>query len=521
MNNLPVILVGTNEEKVVSEAVAALAARPDVFQRGGALVHVTHDCDPPRGLARPMGAPRIAILPRATLRERLASAAAWGQETGGNNIKVIHPPGWAVDAVAARGQWPGIRRLTAVVEVPILRADGSVLAARGYDPATGILWVPPIEFPTVPAAPTRLDAERARDALLEVIIDFPLVDDVHRAGWVAAALTPLARFAFHGPAPLFLVDGNARGIGKSRLADCVGLIASGREMARMVAPNSNEEARKAITALALAGEPLVLFDNVVGTFGCAPLDAALTGTTWSDRLLGSSRTEVDLPLCITWYVTANNAALVANVARRCLCIRLESSEENPEERSGFRHPDLLGWVRHERGRLAVAALTILRAYHVAGRPSMGLTPWGSFEAWSALVREAVVWCGLPDPGAHRRDLATEADGEAVALRLLLDGLGELDPKRHGVTVAEALQAVADHPKDYPALQAAFDALTASDSAKAGLTTRGVGMRFHHLRRRVVGGRSLNSRPSRAGAVWFVDGACGSSASCGTISSLGA
>ena len=58
-------------------------------------------------------------------------------------------------------------------------------------------------------------------------------------------------------------------------------------------------------------------------------------------------------------------------------------------------------------------MTILQGYCVAGRPSTGLTPWGSFEGWSALVRQSIVWCGLPDPGDTRQELAGQADVEAV------------------------------------------------------------------------------------------------------------
>ena len=107
-----------------------------------------------------------------------------------------------------------------------------------------------------------------------------------------------------------------------------------------------------------------------------------------------------VPLFATWYATGNNIVLAADTARRTLHIRLESPEENPEERSGFRHADLLTWVPRQRPRLAIAAVTILAAYCAAGRPNMKLKPWGSFEAWSALIRQAVVWAGSPEPGGN-------------------------------------------------------------------------------------------------------------------------
>ena len=56
----------------------------------------------------------------------------------------------------------------------------------------------------------------------------------------------------------------------------------------------------------------------------------------------------------------------------------------PEEQA-FNIPDLKAWVLLHRPELLVAALTVLRAYFVAGRPGQGLSPFGSFEAWSDLI----------------------------------------------------------------------------------------------------------------------------------------
>ena len=45
-------------------------------------------------------------------------------------------------------------------------------------------------------------------ALSDVVCDFPFKSDAHRSAWIASLLTPLARYAFTGPAPLFLMDAN-------------------------------------------------------------------------------------------------------------------------------------------------------------------------------------------------------------------------------------------------------------------------------------------------------------------------
>ena len=336
---LPHILVDVDEHRVADEAVCALAAKADnCYQRGGALVHVVENAPPPKGIARPKDAPRIAPLERPRLRELLARFAVWEQPAGDDGTVPCHPPDWAVRAVEARGQWAGIRHIEAVVETPVFRTDGTILQSPGYDPETGLFYRPEIGFEPIPERPSKADAERARDELLEVVEDFPYGNEYHQAAWMSGVLTPLGRFAFHGPAPLHLVDANVRGCGKSLLTDAIALLISNRDMARMSVPRDDDEFRKQILAVALAAEPAILLDNVSSILGSPSLDAALTATRWSGRILGKSEMASGVPLSAIWYATGNNVVLGSDTSRRTLHIRLESPEERPEERTGFRHP---------------------------------------------------------------------------------------------------------------------------------------------------------------------------------------
>src|SRR5262249_36486681 len=154
------------------------------------------------------------------------------------------------------------------------------------------------------------------------------------------------------------------------------------------------ELDKRITALAMAGERMILLDNLTGSFGNGTLDRALTTTRWRGRVLGYSRMFTG-PLLACWHGTGDNVQVAGDTARRVCHVRLETPLEAPDKRNDFRHPRLLEWVRDNRPRLLAGALTSLRGYCAAGRPDMGLPAWGSFEGWSALPRSAVVWCGLP------------------------------------------------------------------------------------------------------------------------------
>lgn len=522
----PTVEVTTDEHEVNDAAIAALANDPTIYHRSGQLVRVvTADGKPIGGITRPIGAPRISALPLATLRERLSAAVKFVKWTGGDDgyFKPQHVPDFCVRAIASRGEWPSLRSLLAVVDAPTLRPDGTILDKPGWDESTGLLYSPNADFPSIRPRPTIEDARQARDDLLAVVSDFPFAGAEHQAAWLAFVLTPLARHAFDGPAPLFLVDANAPGSGKSLLCDLVSLIMTGRAMPRMANPADDAEASKTITSIALAADQLVMIDNVAGAFGCPSLDAALTSTIWKGRILSKNET-AELPLTATWCASGNNVSLVGDIGRRICHVRLESDLANPEERQGFAHPDIKAWAVRERRRLIAAALTVLRAYCVAGRPNQGLMPWGSFEGWSDLVRQAVVWVGMADPGATRTELARQADGEVSILRQLLVGWFEIqhDKGVTGMTAATVLRELESQEADwrsrsdlgkpdapkYDLLRTAINELCYTASSKA-TSSRSLGHKLRKLKGRRVkldGDRTLHleQHPNREGtSIWSV------------------
>jgi hypothetical protein len=408
-----------------------------------------------------------------------------------------------VDAQAV--PWNKIRPLESVTETPLLRPNGTILQEPGYDVETGILFEPAAAFQPIPEHPSRDDALGARDELLEVVCDFPFAAPMHRAAWLASVLTPLARPAFPGPAPLFLTIANIRGCGKGLSASSVSVITTGRPFAMSTYAHDPVEMRKVITSIAASGEPLILFDNVSGPFGNSALDAALTTTEWTDRLLGTND-KPRLPLNPTWYATGNNCLIEADTARRVCPICFDSREENPEEREGFAHPDLMSWVKLERMRLLRAALTILRAYCAAGRPQARLKPWGSFEDWSNLVRQCVVWLGLPDPAGTRVSLAEESDRDINTLRVLMS-VWKAVVGSGAATTATALKAL-EQPENESQRDGLLTVLSGPKGEKP--TSRQLGNALRRYKRRVLGGCCFDGEPNRTGVLeWkLIEGGAG-------------
>lgn len=429
------IQIGADEKRVNDEAVTALSKCSDLFQRAGELVRVVEHLDDGRL------SPRIETLPDASLREKLADLVSFRSATWTR----VHPPDWCVRAVASRSNWRGVRRLQSLVEYPVLLKSGQVLQNPGYDPDSFLLYQPSGSFLPVPTSPTEEELQKSRDRLLDLVVDFPFAQPVHKAAWLAGALTMFARPGYEGSTPFFCIDGNVRGSGKSLLCDVAAMIATGRRAPRTTQVADEAEERKRITAVARAGDALILIDNIAKPFGNGSFDSALTSTTWKERLLGQSEIQ-SFPLLTVWWGTGNNIQFRAgaDTARRTLHIRLQSPEQNPETRTDFKHPNLIAHVLSNRPQLVADCLTMLRAHAVAVQAGTApkLKSWGSFEGWSQVVRGAIVLAGLPDPLEAHEELAKLADTTASAHADLVHGWREMCEEQRapdGCTAREALE----------------------------------------------------------------------------------
>jgi hypothetical protein len=512
----PHIPVGVDLERMTDQAIAALSTDERTYHRAGSLVGIVTIPEGParlvRGVKRAPGSMTIRSLESGTVRERMSSVARWTRYDGRKDDHVgTLPPEACVSAVMGRGEWGGVRTLVSVATAPQLRPDGTILQTPGYDAQTGILyWPGDNHFPTVAEHPTIDDARGALEALREVVCDFPFARPEHQSAWLAGLLTMLARPAIDGPVPLFAVDATTAGTGKSRLVDAAARIAYGHDIARTSAPDEDEEMRKRITSIVLEGDPSVCVDNVRRAVDLPSLEAALTSMSWKDRLLGANR-NVMAPHRTVWWLTANNVELRGDLGRRTLHVRLESQLEKPEERpeSDFRHAHLLRWVEDERRRLVACALTLLRAFVVAGSPASGITPWGSFEAWSCLVPAALVWAGAESPMLSRATQDESVDEGRRILAVLHDGIARLSMTP--ITVRDMLSALyppsgpGEPPPDstFADLRDVLEGSTRTLSGRTPDALR-VGKLLQKSRGRVLAGRKLvNGEQRRHVATWIV------------------
>jgi hypothetical protein len=450
----------------IDNGIRALRADPDLYHREHALTHVTRATldDSAQDPGVVAGSPQIHVIAIETLRERLTRYAIWESFDSRSEEWVRRNPSDAiVRGIAARKQWPGIRRIVGVLETPSLRPDGTLLDVPGYDAATGYLYQPAGTFPPIPAEPTPHEARAALAVLQDVFIDFPYEKEAGRSMAVAAILTLLARPAIRGGTPAFLFNSNTPGSGKTLQADVAALISLGREAGRKTFPtdkrNYDEELEKILGGYALQGARLINFDNISGEigFGGSALESRITAEDTSDfRLLGTSRL-ITLPWRTVIFGSGNNITVNRDSLRRVMLSRIDSPYEKPELRphSDFIHPErafqLKPWVRRNRPRLVAAGLTLLRGFVCAGRPQLERT-WSGAEAWTALIADALVWAGAPDPLLCRPGDEDDANPEKRAMEIMLRFWPRLDPQGTGITIKSAIALL------YPADRLRGDAL---------------------------------------------------------------
>jgi Bifunctional DNA primase/polymerase, N-terminal len=292
--------------------------------------------------------------------------------------------------------WPILRPLDAIARAPFVRADGSICDTAGYDSRGRALFIPSCSFPDIPVSPTRSDAEAALARLLSPFDEFPWYTNASRSAFAAHILTEACRLALDR-VPMFWYTAPDAGTGKTILSESAATIVHGSEPAVRPWVSDGDELRKTLFASLLAGDRSIAFDNVPTGHKArsAELCAFLTSSIWKDRKLGVSETHA-VPNKAVVSASGNNVTPVSDLARRCLVVRLDANSETMRERR-FKIPNLRGYLLEHRPSLLVDALTIVKAYSMSEHEPTKLVALPSFESWSALVRDPLVWLGMPDP----------------------------------------------------------------------------------------------------------------------------
>jgi hypothetical protein len=384
--------------RVINEAeIALLALGREIYQRGGQVVRPVLNQSLVASDDRKTESWQLIPMTRPYLVEQLSCAAQFLRfDKRMNQYVIIDPPYKVAEGyLNRRGKWK-LPLLTGIVNAPFLRRNGSICEAAGYDDLSHVLFKPDSQvFPPVPQTPGKAEALIALGKLIQLISTFPFVTPADRSVILAGILTALDRKAMP-TAPLIGLTAPTAGTGKSLLVDMTGVLATGRKVPVTSQGKDENEFEKRLGASLLAGDICISIDNCDVPLSGVLLCQVLTQDELNIRELGFSRV-IKTPMNATIFANGNNLSIVGDLTRRCLLCSLDAGVERPELRPFS--IDVIKEAQTNRGELVVAALTILRAWHLARAAGerLGVEPFGSFEDWSWRVREALIWLGEADP----------------------------------------------------------------------------------------------------------------------------
>jgi len=413
-NGLPVVKIVTGQLHNTTNCAEQILSSNDlgVFQRGGQLVRIITEVSKPKKnklldkdgkeiIKRSADALLIAEVDPIYLTELLGKHAnfiRFDERKGDWVLKDC--PDRIAKTLIARREW-NVPVLSGIIQAPTLRSDGSILDQPGYDGITGLFFnAGNTKFFQIPSYPTKDEASKALKIILEILKGFPFENDESKSVAVSGILTSVIRKSIR-TAPLHGFTAPKMASGKSLLADVPALISTGKSNSVIPqAENEGEEKKRLLSVLA-EGDSIICYDNIERPFGSPALCSVLTQEEFKDRLLGLNRS-LSVPTNATFLATGNNLTFVGDTSTRAILCRLDPQCERPEER--IFDVDLRQYIPHHRAELVKAALTILRAYHVEGRPKQHIPPFGRFEDWSNWVRSSLVWLGMTDPCLSRKEI---------------------------------------------------------------------------------------------------------------------
>lgn len=310
--------------------------------------------------------------------------------------------------VTAAASHPSIRAIDMLVRYPVFRPDGALSPPGWHD---GLFYDEPVELVNLTV---ERDPHVIRDALDDLIIDFPLSDDADRHNFFGMLLTAIVR-PMIDKAPLHLVTSPLERVGKSKLVEEVfGGILLGEDLSADQLAATEEEVEKRILSTLLKGDPIWFLDNVHRGIDSASFAALLTSRRYGGRVLGHSQ-RVTLPNNLTIVGTGNNVHGSGEMVKRSIFISFTPRTDRPEDRNDFVHPDLGGYVRASRRMVLGCLIGMVQNWIAAGRPGSSRRRLGGFEQWSDVVGGVLQHAGFTAWRGNERTWHRIADPEGEDL----------------------------------------------------------------------------------------------------------
>ncbi len=284
--------------------------------------------------------------------------------------------------------------VAAIATLPIVLADGTVVAGRGLDRDRGIsLRIPPALLAMLPTR-EQSDANAVYEAfrfladerLCDVATDFigKVYSDRGRIDDFDREVTQLPE------RPVFFVTAGRRGGGKTTVLIMLLMAVTGIRPAAAAWSSNEEERRKGLLAYLMEALPAIIWDNIVRKYrtlaartssGHARPPSMLTGALVCRKWLLS-------PLLSFSSSPATTSAQVAISPAAACGLWLELDRAGSGEPPVRATTDPIGWTEANRGRILAALYTILLG-NPNLRPGSNAAPQTRFKTWWLVFGSAI------------------------------------------------------------------------------------------------------------------------------------
>lgn len=395
--------------RIVDIAERQLAASYKYYQRGSMIVSV---CTDPSS-----NETYIQEVSQPSLVRALSGTATWEQYDGRSKCMArIDPPDRHTRVLYNADSYRHLPIINGIARQPYLRVDGSIMHKAGYDPSTGMFGVFNSRKFLLQNEPTREHAEEALKLLNGLLDEFCFLTQEDHSAALSAILTAAIRPSLAN-ALMIHVRAHTASSGKSYLCSLITAFATPQRGTPTTFPADDEECRKLLLAEFLKAPAVIEFDNITSDIlPYKSLCTALTSEFMSGRILGSSKiaTVSTRTLILS---SGNNIAPIKDMARRCITINLYPQIEIPAART-FKRPNLISELLREREYYVSAAINIIRAWIIAGKPRTKCKSLAGFGDWSDFCRQPLLWLGYPDPAASIFNAIKEDPDRELLGRLL-------------------------------------------------------------------------------------------------------
>ncbi len=396
---------------------------PDVFDMGNNLVLVQSG--------------RARVQTMHSLSYWLGSVAQYWRwqltKAGLEYEKPLDPPQQMINQLLAIDGGRNLKALEAVITAPVITKQGRIINRAGYDEETRLYLDMQSEPLPIPVNVSAEQAAQALSVLMKPFVGFKVASALDKGVLLAAVLTAIQRPVFK-TAPAIGLDAPVQGTGKTYLAECLGMLATGEStpVYAHTKGRDDEEVRKRLTSVLMSGARVLLWDNILGDFDSASMASLLTSGEYADRILGKSESSI-VKGRVLILLTGNNLTLAGDMPRRVLKCRLDAQIANPATRKFDSNP--LEYIRQNRQQLVQAGLILIRAYLESPECKAGGAVKGestaSFEDWDYMVRQTVAWVAdgigmfeYKDPALALKE-AVATDPELETLIEALEGIEKL------------------------------------------------------------------------------------------------